>query len=468
MLFVPHHTIAHTHGLVEKFGSGTQTEQGKGVTRIEEKSLEVLAIGGIAPGKAVAEYGTIEEHLHIMHFLLHRTLGIIVPRCESALAAFLFYQHTVIELQEVHTSLQPQHLANERGFEHHLFGTVLAHMAGKGFVEGNVDMLRLYLSLSIEVGKGEAVAVLKGEDVEDIVADESTEHFVVGLTAAVNGMVEEHAGKVSKEYLLTRAKRFETLQEMVERGMGIFLETARHSGNVNQEIRLQDNDLGIDATGGKPDGTHKIELCTGRENLEQVRPVGVTTLQHHVGPIVAQSIGTDMQHRFVPTFRHAPQHLSYTLCRCFALRSIGDEGAHQGCGEGDIKDTGNEATYGLEVGKTLEQGVGGNRIVVARHIALLGPQDGTAGNVDGMPQNGGYAVFLTEEVDLGMEASEGKTVESRSGLGSTAEGLPEKAIEMRHSGIGSQGLQLVEEVGGPLRNEGSRQGFGGRSVGHLG
>ena len=389
-----------------------------------------------------------------MLFLLHRTLGIMVPRRESALTAFLFYQHTVIELQEVHTSLQSQHLANERGFEHHLFGTVLAHMAGKGFVEGNVDMLRLYLSLSIEVGKGESVAVLDGEDVKDIVADENTEYLVVGLTAAVNGMVEEHAGKVSKEYLLTCSKWFETLQEMVEGCMGIFLKTACHSGDVDEEIRLQDNDLGIDATGGESDRTHKIELCTGSEYLEQVRPVGVAALQHHVGAVVAQGIGTDMQQRIVPTFRHAPQHLSQTLLGSFALGGIGHKGAHQGCGDGDIEDTGYETAYGLEVGKTLEQGVGNNRISVARYTALFSPQDGTAGGAHGMAQDGGNCVLLTEEVDLGMETSEGEAVEGGGGPGGTAEGLPEKTIEMRHGSIGGQNLQLFEEIGRPLGYEG--------------
>ena len=68
----------------------------------------------------ITEDSHVQQHLHIVFFPLTRNIRRRVTGYERSFPRLLLYEHTHVQLQEIHTALQAQHLADKRRLHNNL------------------------------------------------------------------------------------------------------------------------------------------------------------------------------------------------------------------------------------------------------------------------------------------------------------------------------------------------------------
>ena len=91
----------------------------------------------------------IKKHLYIMFFCLPWHHKVIIGEC--ALAGLLLHKNLIIQLKEVHTSLQTKHLREERGLHDTVPGVELTYLLWQQSMDGLGDILLLLLCFLVEL-----------------------------------------------------------------------------------------------------------------------------------------------------------------------------------------------------------------------------------------------------------------------------------------------------------------------------
>ena len=100
--------IAQFHGLEDELRGKAQGQQTVQIFRVEQEGVQIALVLLILLAVVVSQQQHVEQQLHIVLLFLLRGVGVSLR--PSALARLLLYHHFLVQLEEVHASLQPQHL----------------------------------------------------------------------------------------------------------------------------------------------------------------------------------------------------------------------------------------------------------------------------------------------------------------------------------------------------------------------
>ena len=161
----PSDGIAHLDGAEKQFGGGGHSEQALLIFGIEQEGVQLAVVGKIGGMVVVAYDCHIQEQLHIVFLGVTRNLEAIVRK--PAFARLLLNQHPQVVLDIVHTSLQSEHLAVERGFHNAFVDVETCYALRQCLAHGFSDVLFLNFGVGVEF-----FAQFGGEQADGIVLEE--------------------------------------------------------------------------------------------------------------------------------------------------------------------------------------------------------------------------------------------------------------------------------------------------------
>ena len=150
--FIGHQLIAHLQGFEDQLWGETEVNESFPVFGIQQHAVYVAGVLLILGAVVVTQQQHVQQQLHIV--LLLGFWRVLLRK--ARLARLLLYQDFLVQLQEVHTSLNAQHLREERWLYDDLRGikltdaVVLEHFR-QHLVNDVLDMLLLLLCLGVEV-----------------------------------------------------------------------------------------------------------------------------------------------------------------------------------------------------------------------------------------------------------------------------------------------------------------------------
>ena len=104
----------------------------------------------------------------------------------------MLYEHTVVELQEVHTSLQSKHFREESGLEHHLSAIEVCNVVRQVVRYRRVYII--YLPPRIFV---ECRGYVAGGEIDGVGTKEVEQTFVIRTRTSMNFFIKNHGGEIS-------------------------------------------------------------------------------------------------------------------------------------------------------------------------------------------------------------------------------------------------------------------------------
>ena len=177
--------VANLHRLGKQDGGCPFLDQAIFEFGIEQVGVNLV----IGHRVVVVQDGTVEQHLHKVVLLM--TVG-----DEIAFSRLLFDEYPHIGLQQVHTSLQSQHLREERGFEQHLLLFIVANLLELVSHHVAYDALlasRFFMEIIVDVGTHRQFCRIFPEKRQD------TAPIGYVILGVVHLLVEHLTGEVTQE-----------------------------------------------------------------------------------------------------------------------------------------------------------------------------------------------------------------------------------------------------------------------------
>ena len=150
--FIGHKFIAHLQGFEYQLRCKAEVNESFPVFGIQQHAVCVTGVLLILGAVVVTQQQHVQQQLNVVLLL---GLWRVLLR-KARLARFLLYQDLLVQLQEVHTSLNAQHLREERWLYDDLRGIKLSDAVvfehfRQHLVKDVLDMLLLLLCLGVEV-----------------------------------------------------------------------------------------------------------------------------------------------------------------------------------------------------------------------------------------------------------------------------------------------------------------------------
>ena len=253
---------------------------GQRVFGIEQPDVGLV----VAYVEILAQHAVVEQQLHVVVFLLIRPVLVgKVALDVEVLARFLLHEQLHVGRHEVDAALQAQLLAHEGRFQEDLTAVVgerrarfehrrteLAEEFGHDLpdVLGLRECRRLELLVPIEV--------FAGAELQRLLLEVLLEGLFPFITVfSVDDVVERLAGKVTHQDGLAVGRRGHAVDGIGQRMVAIVGEAAGDTADIDQEIRLHDDELGRGPcpTGLRQRGcrhVNQVELHAGPQHINKV------------------------------------------------------------------------------------------------------------------------------------------------------------------------------------------------------
>ena len=223
----PRQQVAHAYGTQGELGHAGYRHQALRILRVEKHEVAQL-VGTLA--KLVVEQGAVERELYemlLLRFGSVRVEAVGGEGHESAFARLLLDDGhiAVLLVQQVETSLNAQHLAEERRLEHHVMIVVLVYLLRQHLANQSLDVALLLLRLLVELlHDGLLLQVIARGKSDGVVVEEADDALVERRMALVYGLVEKLTSQVTQVDVYGVGLRLHGVHQADVRRLGVGLE----------------------------------------------------------------------------------------------------------------------------------------------------------------------------------------------------------------------------------------------------
>ena len=317
-----------------------------------------------------------------------------------ALPGLLFDEHLKVFLHHVHTSLQPQFFADERGLEQGAFLVEMPDVAGQYIMYKRTDVHHLGLRLGMEVGRNLTGTEIKGRGGKEFLDATRVGDRLLGLFVDV--VVEKLAGQVTHQDGSRMSSRLDFIHEIVERMMSVFPETGRQRTDVNQVIGVDD------------DKVRNVMVLFVHPHIEQVQ-----------GQVLRQQFFQIQQIALIASFGIVDddEGISITVggCKYLSIVPAGHgspyvRNVRQACaliGTVGVRDFRKDGSRNVFFKAQRDKAYQGTQVVkVFLHVGLKMVAHGSvavaAHGLDGIPVGGSHLFLLADVVQTRKQVGKGK------------------------------------------------------------
>ena len=255
---IRHNLVPQPNRTEQQFGGRTLFHQSVRIFGIEQEARDLF----VPSMEIIMDQSQVEQHLHIM--LLYMLVGQIF-----AFARLLLHQYPQIFLQQIHSSLQPQHLGQKRWFQHYFIHIQIADFR-ELVMDDPFQIIFLVFGLFME----RRLHIRTDGQVQSIVPEELLHTFPIRdwILAMVNNLVQQLSGKVSQKDGLAIGRRLDLVHQIIQRGRPVILETGRDCRYVQKVIGFPNNQFGI-INALLQTGTDKVQLRMVCQQIPDVTPI---------------------------------------------------------------------------------------------------------------------------------------------------------------------------------------------------